>query len=213
MQIGISPTGFAPEQIVLTPPDFDKIVWSETVNPIFTYENLSVQTQALANTITVYTRASSPADGNPYFFWDEGSFGEVPHSGNLVDLTQPLPPSSGTLMPTITPAATSASITWHTPSETVGQVLYRAVGQELEPGDVGPYAVYLPLAMSMGSSSGWLTTPVGNWMITHWVQLTDLQPGTTYEYVVLSYGYHNGECRTLTSETTVPRTFTTLPSP
>ena len=116
-------------------------------------------------------------------------------------------------MPTITPAATSASITWHTPSETVGQVLYRAVGQELEPGDVGPYAVYLPLAMSMGSSSGWLTTPVGNWMITHWVQLTDLQPGTTYEYVVLSYGYHNGECRTLTSETTVPRTFTTLPSP
>jgi hypothetical protein len=208
MQIGISPSGFAPDQIVLTDTDIGSIIWSGYANPQYYYQNLSLEAEALASSMTLFTRANPTSDNNPYFFWDEGSFSEVPYVGDLVDITQPLPSAQGGLAPSVTPATTYAQISWSTSAQTLGQVLYReviSVTAEMPE----PYKVYLPFVARTNVSANWLISSVQDWTTNHSITLTGLKSNTQYEYVVVSYGSYAGACTTLISESAPPRKFTT----
>lgn len=210
MQIGIAPTGFTPPQIILTTSDFDKIVWSETINPQYTYQNLSLQTQALANSIGLFTRADpTTTENQPYFFWDEGSFTEVQPSGDLIDAGDNLPPQSSDIQNIAAYVSTyAAQITWDTLGiSTRGQIIYRQVGSGSggTPSEL-PNKVYLPL---IATFHDWTYSTVASWATEHIVDLTGLKSGTTYEYIIISYGQHDSTCQTVANNTTTPRQFTT----
>ena len=211
MRVGISPTGDYPDEIVLTEARINAITWSAPSNSQYAYENLSIETQAEGDTITVFTRAQPDPQNHIFIFWDEGSFSEVPHTGDLVDPNDPLPGATGNIHTiNATTGATAATITWHTGvNSTLGQVLYRPIPQEgTLPPETYTHTVYLPLIQG-GARGNWRTSNVTGWQTNHQVQLTGLTPGTTYEYVVVSYGYVEGACRPLLSNTTTPLRFTT----
>lgn len=211
MRVGISPTGLTPGEIVLTDSDIDTIMWSAPSNPRYTYENLSVEAVALGNTVTVFTRAQPDPQNDIYIFWDEGSFNETPRTSNLIDPTAPLPGATGYIYSVhAVPSSTSATILWNTGGvSTMGQVLYRRVPQSsAPPPDTYTNTVYLPLVMG-GAPREWTITGLRDWNTSHQVQLTGLVSKATYEYVVVSYGYVEGACRTLVSNTSTPNRFTT----
>lgn len=211
MRVGISPTGDFPDEIVLTDSRINAITWSAPSNSQYAYENLSVEATAQGNTITVFTRAQPDPQNDIYIFWDEGSFSEVLRTSNLIDPTAPLPGATGYIYNiNASPSSTSATISWNTGSNsTMGQMLYRRAPQgSAPPPDTYTNTVYLPLVMG-GASGSWSITGLRNWSTSHQVQLTGLTSGATYEYVVVSYGYVEGSCRTLVSNTSTPNRFTT----
>jgi hypothetical protein len=211
MLLGISPTGFTPGEIVLSQTDLANITWSQTAYPYLRYENLSVEAEAKASTMALYTRAIAPADNSPYFFWDEGSFTAVARTDNLVDPNQPLPAPHGGLAPVVSSVTTtSAQIHWSTPGTMIGQVLYRPVFTASTPSPQQPHAIFLPLVMNGGDGDAWRTTPLQAWASSQSVQLSGLTPGTEYEYVVVSYGAYNGTCSTLISASNPPLVFKTV---
>ncbi len=211
MRVGISPTGLIPGEIVLIDSDIDAITWSAPSNSQYAYENLSVEATAQGNTITVFTRAQPDPQNDIYIFWDEGSFSEVPRTDDLLDPTAPLPGATGYIYNiNAVPSSTSATISWNTGSySTMGQVLYRRVSQgSVTPPETYTNTTYLPLVMG-GTSGDWSITSLLDWNTNHQAQLTGLSSGVTYEYVIVSYGYIEGSCQTLVSNTSTPNRFTT----
>lgn len=211
MRVGISPTGDYPDQIVLTPDRINAITWSAESNPQYFYQNLSVEAEAQGNTVTVFTRAHTDPNNEPYVFWDEGSFAEVPRTGNLIDASQPLPPPTGGIGGiNVVTYTNGATISWNTGSaSTLGQVLYRYAGSTESITVTAPlsFTVFLPFVAK--AVSPWQYSSMDAWQTAHQIQLTGLVPKSTYEYVVVSYGYINGACATIVSETSPPRRFET----
>ena len=213
MQVGISPTGDYPDQVVLTPDRIAAITWSAPSNSQYAYVNQSVQAEAQGNTMTVFTRADTDPNNEPYIYWDEGSFTEVTRQGNLIDASQPLPASTGGIynVQAAVINSQSAQVSWNTGSSSMlGQVLYRPVGstQTISPTDTMTYHVHLPFVVG-GVVSDWQYSPVDAWGTAHAITLASLQPSTMYEYIVVAYGYTGGACGTLVSETSEPRKFQT----
>jgi len=203
MQVGISPTGDYPDQIVLTSDRINAMNWSAKSNSKYAYEEQGVAAQAEGSTITMFTRAHTDADNQPYVFWDEGSFAEIP----LVSQPSSSASSHITGISAI-PSANSATISWSTDVSTLGQVLYRQIGSTEPTTPTTPlsYTVYLPLISNTGA---WQQSDVGAWQTNHTIQLTGLESKMTYEYVVLAYGYIDGNCASINSESSNPKQFTT----
>jgi hypothetical protein len=213
MQIGISPTGDYPNQIVLDSTRINAITWSAQSNSQYAYENLSVQAEALSNQITLFTRADPDPNNEPYTFWDEGTFSEVARTANLVDASQPLPAPTGGINNIYAGAdsTTSAWVMWDTGTVTaLGQVLYRAVGstQLAPPTTPLTHSIYLPLTLNTIENE-WQYSTLDTWQNGHAIQLTGLSSKTIYEYVIVGYGYTNGACKTLLSNTIQPERFET----
>ena len=202
MRVGISPTGDYPDQIVLTDGDINAIKWSGASNSKYAYEYLSVEATAESDTVTVYTRTDPDPNNQIYVFWDEGSFEEVPHTGDLVDVNGSLPSDMGPIDNVTVQqlGANSATITWNTGSiETLGQVLYRPLPEGTPPPGTYTYTVYLPLVAGQQTQS-WSSSAVGDWNTNHAIVLTGLTSGMTYEYVVISYGDINNSCQTVATD-------------
>jgi hypothetical protein len=211
MRVGISPTGDYPQEIVLTDPRINDIIWSAPSNSKYAYEKLSVEAEAQNDTITVYTRADPDSNNQLYVFWDEGSFEEIPHPGDLVNVNQPLPGATGNIYNTNVQTSTnSATLSWNTGStETIGQVLYRPLPADTPPSEPYTYTVYLPAIYSAAQAQDWMTSDIDDWSTSHQIQLTGLLAGRTYEYVIVSYGEVSGDCQALLTDTSSPRTFQT----
>jgi len=209
VQLGISPNGVAPGQIVLTTDQLNQMVWSPVEKTQFTYKNLSVEAQAQGYTMTVYARGEigdvgETPSNEPYFFWDEGSFSQVARTSPLLDLTQPLPaPTGGLFNITVsTDSSHNALFSWTTGNTTLGQVFYREVVTSTMPAFTATHQVYLPL-VSKGTSS-WSYSAIHDWNNAHYIQIGPLNSGATYEYIIVSYGL-DGTCKTFVSETNPPR--------
>lgn len=211
MRVGISPTGDYPQEIVLTDPRINAITWSEPSNSKYAYEELSVEAEAQGNTLTVYTRTEPDSNNQIYVFWDEGSFQELPHTGDLVDANEPLPGPTGYINNVNAQVnANSATISWNTGGvETLGQVLYRSIPTGTPPSETYTHTVYLPAVLSEAQKQDWMLSAVEDWTSNHQVQLTGLSTGTTYEYVVVSYGFVDNRCQTLLTDATAPYEFQT----
>ncbi|MFP4394538.1 MAG: hypothetical protein ACLFTI_04665 [Anaerolineales bacterium] len=201
MRVGISPTGDYPDEIVLTDSRIDAITWSAPSNSKYAYENLSVEATAQGDTITVFTRANPDRSEHTFIYWDEGSFSEVSHTGDLVD-PDALPGATGYIYDiNVQSGTTNATISWHTGgNHTLGQVLYRRLDQETSPPETYTHTLYLPLIQGGTPPADWELTSVQDWIANHQIQLTGLTSQSTYEYVVVSYGYVNGSCQTLVSD-------------
>ncbi|MGB9776083.1 MAG: hypothetical protein ACPLYD_14275 [Anaerolineae bacterium] len=208
IQIGISPTGDYPGQLVLTPERINNIIWSEEVNPQYRYERQGIVAQAKATQITVFTRARPDPQNSPYVFWDEGAFVEIPLMGDA----QPLPPDSPLIQSvSVVTSTNSAQISWSTaPTRTLGQILYRRIGSTesitVTIPETMTHKVYLPVVHRMGP---WQRSEVGPLGTSHAIQLQNLEPKSIYEFVVVSYGYINGTCTAVVSGSTTPRRFYT----
>jgi len=209
MRVGISATGDYPDQIVLTLDRINAINWSSESNSQYAYTRQGVVAQARGDTLTVFTRAQVDANNEPYIFWDEGSFTEIP----ILDGTHPFPEDSNVIQNVIVITSTGqARISWNTGSiNTLGQVLYRRVGStEPVTNTVSPtmtYHIYLPLIQKTGM---WQQSAVdAAWQTTHTITLTGLEPQSIYEYVIVSYGYISDACLSVVSGSSTPRRFNT----
>ena len=204
MQVGISPSGDYPDQIVLNITRLDAMNWSPESNSQYAYEKQGVAAVAEGDKVTVYTRAHTEANNQPYVFWDQGSFAEIPQ------VTQPSSSASSHIIGiSVTTSTNSATISWSTDINALGQVLYRSVGSTAPTTHTTPlsYTVYLPLISNTGA---WRQSSVDSaWQANHTIQLTGLESKTIYEYIVLSYGYIDGSCTAINSESSNPKRFTT----
>ncbi len=184
LKAGIEPTGWA-----LNPNhapgihDTDwpaTMAWGAVQTTVGSYVPLQVTAEALSSQITVFSYADASGGNSHKIHWDTASLEQVPRTENLIDASQPLPaPSSSIYGITVDKGANSASISWNTGSiNTYGQLLYRVLG-----------------------SGTWQYSSLHDWGTTHQIDLTGLQTSSTYEYVVVSYGYIGGACQAIVSET------------
>lgn len=180
LQVGIHPTGYAPSNKAVKSADFDQINWgSAHTDCVDTWCLLSVTAEAQADSMTVFMYANMDTNTGD-IVWDAGSLEQTARTENLIDAGQPLPaPSSGIYDIVVEKGTNSASISWNTGSaNTYGQVLYRVLG-----------------------SGTWQYSNIHDWSTTHQINLTGLQTGNTYEYVIVSYGYIGGTCQAIVSAT------------
>lgn len=208
LRVGIDPTGWHTNPAVdpAMPGAYpESIVWSAPQD--FKYPNfglLQVTAEALADKITVYTRALAYGGVRHAIVWDSTAFQEV----TPAMLQDPAALPAPTLFALATPGTTQAIITWNTPAPAVSQVYYRAVTASGEVPPDYPNKVYLPLVMG-GNVVDWQMTPINKTASSaHAFTLTGLIPGQTYEYVVVSRGLSGGACVTWAS---APAQFTMLP--
>ena len=182
LRVGVHPTGYAPSNKAVANTAFNQIVWgpAHTDACLNTWCLTSVTAEAQASKITVFMYAHMNARTGHDVIWDAGSFEQVARTDNLIDASQPLPaPSGGIYNIVVNKGTNSAAISWNTePVATYGQLLYRVLG-----------------------SGTWQYSGLHAWGATHQISLTGLQIGSTYEYVVVSYGYIGGTCKAIVSET------------
>jgi len=201
---GISPIGDYPDQIVLTADRIDAINWSAESNSQYAYEKQGVVAKAQSDIITVLTRAHTDANNQPYVFWDEGSFAEVP----LVDPDQALPaPSEHIKNVTVVTSTGEAAISWNTDGiNTLGQVIYRRIRPTEITTPTIPTTmterIYLPLVVAQNLvPTAWQQSEVDDaWGTEHTIQLTGLTTYSIYEYIIVAYGYIDGECGYIVSD-------------
>ncbi|HDD24519.1 MAG TPA: hypothetical protein ENF52_03675 [Chloroflexi bacterium] len=181
LRVGIHPTGYAPSNKAIKSTNFNQINWGAArTDCVGTWCLLSVTSEAQADSMTVFMYANTDARVSHDIVWDAGALEQVARTDNLIDASQPLPaPSSGIYNIVVEKATNSASISWDTGSvNTYGQVLYRVLG-----------------------SGTWQYSNIHDWGTTHQIDLTGLQTGNTYEYVIVSYGYIGGACQAIVSAT------------
>jgi hypothetical protein len=207
LRVGLDPTGWHTEPA--TDPAMpgyypESIIWSAPQD--FKYPNfglLQVTAEARSDKVTAYTRALAYGGGKHAIVWDSGAFQEVTPA-MLHDPTALPTPS---LSASATPGQTSAQIVWTTPINAVSQVYYRVLPIASTPPDY-PYKVYLPFVTG-GTPVVWTASAINKTpATTHYVTLTGLQAGHTYEYIAVSRGLSGDACTTWVS---APQQFTTTP--
>ena len=208
MRVGIATDGYAPSGLIVDP-DHDSIVWSTADTTKYEWEKLAVETEAMSDTVTLFTRGYASSENMPTYYWDEGEFSQI-DSETLLDLGEPLPSETGGISDIgVLTYSTEAVVAWDVVfPDLSGQILYRpATSQDTEPIS-STHQVYLPLIM--GSGHDWQYTNIeASSNRTFSIRITGLQPDTTYEYIIISYGYFDYGCRPLVTNTTTPRRFTT----
>ncbi len=208
LRAGIDKAGWHPDSATdpAVPEAFPSTtVWGEAHDYKRTFGSLSVTAEAEADHIVVYTYADARGGRRHAIIWDTGSFQDVTPPDLLSDPDNPSGDASGISSgPNVTPdSSTSATVSWNTSGEALGQVYYRLISTPFTP--VSPtetlsYTVYLPLISR--APGPWLSTSLqGEASISaHSKLISDLQPGGTYEYIVASRGLSGGQCVTWVSE-------------
>lgn len=211
LQVGIDRVGWHPNSA--TDPAVhgsfpSTTVWGPAHNEyIWYYGPLTVTAEALGTTIAVFTYADANGGRSHRILWDSGSFWETT-PGLIPDPDNPPVAAIGSV--TVITSATSATLIWTTPVAALGQVYYRLISGPSTP--ISPtapysYSIYLPLINR--SPAPWSWTALNKVPATeHFEAISDLQRGSTYEYIVASRGPVGEQCVTWVSER---RTFTTAP--
>ena len=182
MRVGVHPTGYAPSNKAIDNADFNQIVWGDALTNacLNTWCLNSVTAEAQASKITVFMYAHMNARTGHDMIWDAGSFEQVDRTENLIDASQPLPDESSVIQGhdrQVDEETNTAAISWNTGStNTYGQLLYREEG-----------------------GGAWQYSGIQPWGTSHQVNLTGLQVGITYEYVLVSYGHIGGTCKAVVS--------------
>lgn len=204
LKVGIEPTGWAldPDRAPAVHSWPATMVWGPSHQYIDAFGPLTVTAEAVNTQIAVFSYTDARGGNSHKIHWDSASLTEV--TPERIHDPENLP------APTIYDAraetgTTTAVVSWTTANEALGQVFYRA----LPSGDIPPTypnLVYLPLIIGAGSVE-WLMTPVNTTLTrNHSEALTNLVPGQSYEYVVVSRGPSGDYCVTWASGV---QTFTT----
>jgi hypothetical protein len=210
MKAGIEPTGWDldPNHAPAVHSWPATMVWGDSHSYTSSYGPLTVSAEALNNQITVFSYADASGGNSHKIHWDSTSLLDVTPA-QIAD-PNALPTPGGINNLTESPSSTSATVSWTTSGVSIGQVYYRPESSsEGEPiPDTYTYTLHLPMVIG-GSSTDWRATPLGETASTsHNVILTNLSPGKSYEYAVVSRGVSGSQCITWASE---KRTFTTNP--
>ncbi len=189
------------------------IVWSAPFPydppppPIVWRGPIIVTAEALSTTITAWTYAAPTGPGSQSTYWD---------SMSLYQLAKPtlaqggaIPAPDGTLDPMVTPGTTSALVQWNTSPGALSQVFYRPQPTPVSITVGLTYTVYLPIIYQSNNCADDFAncTPVQPASgPVYSVSLVGLQPGTAYDYVVMSRRVSGSSCVSSASAT---GTFTT----
>ena len=206
MKAGIEPTGWDldPNHAPAVHSWPTTMAWGDTHSYTGNYGPLSVSAEALNSQITVFSYADASGGNSHKIHWDSTSLVDVTPA-RIADPTN-LPTPGGINNLTESASSTSATVSWTTNGAALGQVYYRPTPQSVEEPPVLTYTLYIPMVIG-GSTMDWQATPLGETASTsHNVILTNLSPGATYEYAVVSRGVSGNQCITWASE---KRTFTT----
>lgn len=198
LQIGIDQVGWHPES--KTDPAVHNFpattVWGDSHNDYTDYYGpLNVMAEALGDKITVFTYADAPGGRHHRILWDTGSFLAVTQEvwPKLIPDPDNPPAASGISSPAVDTTSTSATVSWNTPGDALGQVYYRLVSSPSTP--VTPtgtllYTAYLPM---ISHTSSWTWTSLNKSpMSSHSEVISGLRPNSTYEYIVASRGVSGG---------------------
>jgi hypothetical protein len=199
-KVGIEPTGWHPDSAndpaVHSWPS--TMVWG-TSHTEYTsdFGLLEVTAEALDTEIAVFLYADARGGNSHKIHWDTGSFESVASSDNLLDDpdSRVVNESGITSGPTYTAGPEAVTVHWSTSADASNQVYYRRVSGTPSPpiGTLLTHVIYLPLVNR--SQGPWLWTDVDDTSGTsHSILIMDLEPGTTYEYFVVSRGYSGGSC-------------------
>jgi hypothetical protein len=201
LKVGIDQVGWHPDskQDPAVHGDFPSTtVWGPSHDYKFTYNPLTVTAEALNSQITVFTYADAPGGRFHRVLWDTGSFQDV--TPEMIHDPYNLPFPSGIFSLSESVGRTSATINWTTANEALGQVYYRLLSSEVT-SHTYTNTVYLPMVISSGSHMVWQATPLERPpTTTHSQSLSNLEPGSSYEYIVVSRGLSGGQCVTWVSE-------------
>lgn len=207
-RVGIDQVGYRPDTWAVD--GFpDTTVWGASrTDSIDKYIPLSVTAEAWDSSISVYTYAEAKGGLSFETQWDTGSFQEVTLEvmPDLIDNPDDPPSPGGIKNLSVETTKRSATVSWTTLNNALGQVYYRFLhGPPPEykgspPGTLIPYVVYLPSIRSTLVPGPWLSTTLDTSATkTHAVEIKDLEPGSTYEYIVASRGPSGGKCVTWVS--------------
>lgn len=196
-RVGIDQRGYRPDTWAVK--GFPStMVWGDShAEYVDFYGPLSVTAEARSSTISVFTYADADGGASIHTVWDTGSFRDATPA--MIHDLQDLPSPGGVYNVSESVGTTTATITWETTNEALGQVYYRLVPS----GGTGlPYThtVYIPVVLG-AMTSNWLATPLDKTpKTTHTATLTDLQPDSSYEYIAVSRGLFGDQCVTWVSE-------------
>lgn len=202
MQVGIQRTGWYLHPtdsrfpaIHNDMPEFHSpnIVWGTPKTPINQYEQMSVQAEAWADRVAVYTYAHTDGGRSHRVFWDTGAFSEVTPA-TIYDPLQHSATTGGISQdPIANPSGTTANVSWTSTGAAISQIFYHSIaGPATTPPPTLPYTIFLPLVIR---AERWDYSLVDKtFTTTHTVTLTGLQSGYTYEYFVVSRGLSSNQC-------------------
>jgi len=200
LKVGIDQAGWHTDPAVdpAVPGAFpDTTVWGTSQD--YKYPNfgpLTVTAEALASTLTVFSYAE--AQGGPLhaIVWDTGLFQDVTPGSIFDPETDALNPAGISSGPTASTTSTTAHISWQSSSAAISQVFYRLQSTSTTPPPTEPltYTIYLPF---IAAYKPWVATAlIKTADSAHVVDLADLLPNSTYEYIVVSRGVSGEQCVT-----------------
>jgi len=171
------------------------IVWSAPyaydppTPPVYWRGPLSVTTEALSTTITVWTYAAPSNPGSQSTYWDYMSLVQVPPPNNKLIAVGALPAPDGSVTNVATATtALRAELTWTSDAPALSQVLYHYVGDATmaSPPAIASFVAEYELSTAIDYA------PSKN----HSVRLPDLRPLSLYDYVILSRRVVGNVCQT-----------------
>jgi hypothetical protein len=171
------------------------IVWSAFYTydpptpPIYWRGPLSVTTEALSTTITVWTYAAPTNAGSQSTYWDHMSLVQVPPANGKLIADGELPAADGSIT-NVTTQTTSlrADLTWQTSRPALTQVIYHYVGDAAMPA---------PPPIANVVSEYELASDIDATLSTnHSLRLRSLRPLSLYDFVILSRGVVGSSCQT-----------------
>jgi hypothetical protein len=173
-------------------------VWSaEGTHPAYVWAPISVTVEALAETVSVWTRARPDIGGSMSTYWDYGSLTYTPFPENL--LPQPPSPNPTGYIQNLASSfdGSNLTITWTTPTPASTQVLYTVESAPISPTVPMTHTTYLPLvaATPVERKADLDPTPV----LHHTYTISGLKNGDMVTFVALSRRVGEGACVTETS--------------
>ncbi len=174
-------------------------VWGAQQYYYYTFGPLSVEAEARASQITVFSNAYATGGHTHGIVWDTALLQEL--TTQLVTDPGNPPDPSGISNLAATPSGTSATVTWDTTTGAMGQVYYRLVATPFVTSTASySYTTYLPMIARSTTAAEWRVSPLAATNTTaHSITLTGLTAGARYEYYVASRGLSNGTCTTWVS--------------
>ena len=184
-----------PASIVWSPP----YAYDPPTPPIYWRGPISVTTEALSTTITVWTYSAPSEEGSQSTYWDVMSLYQVPRQTPLAPNGLVLVPDMS-LNPTVITGATT-QIQWTTDQPAFSQVYYRLhTSSPISPTALLPNVMYFPVTVNGGyvnvNDFTYITNPTPEMTTNHSATLSALQSGATYDYMVAVRSFNGSTCAT-----------------
>lgn len=192
--------GLDPQGTQLTPDDNDcavktglppLTVWSQEQTALFTWEQLSVEAEPLGDRLTAILYASPwrPNDGLVYYFdtfWDAGNLTQVSFPNDRLPAPTSWTPSGFITNVITTSISGGVTIAWDTLEPASAQVWYNILTPTVPITPTGVFTVYLPLVSKFAGNYAFATPLDLSRVTQHQATISELEPGVTLEFVLLS---------------------------